>query len=125
MKHLMIISVLAITLLFSGNGFSQSMPAPNIPKGCNDNPWPATGHWAMLQEGQYGAESLDKLEKGYKWKIAKRVQDQIIPIWCGYFNEAATTEQLNAMYASGKEKFIKIPIRDSGKFKTTGFWLYK
>lgn len=125
MKKLFFLSLSAIIFCCPSLVFPQSMPTPNVPQGCQDKPWPAKGHWAMLLEGQYGAESINKLEKGHKWKVAKRVKNEIIPIWCGYFDVPATSEQFNGMYATGNEKFVPIPIRDSGTFETTGFWIYK
>lgn len=125
MKKIVLLSLSAVTIFFHSVCFSESIPTPNVPTGCDDKSQTAKGHWTMLLDGQYGAESLDKLEKGHKWKIAKREKETISFIWCSYFNTPATTEQLNDMFATGNSKFVQMPIKDSGKWKTTGFWIYK
>ncbi len=101
-------------------------PKPNISgQQCGDNPWATKGHWMLLGDGQYGAECLNKHDQGYKWKIAKREGNQIIPVWCGYFEMKATTEQLNQMLAAEGGKFVQMPIKDIGEYETVGFWIYK
>jgi hypothetical protein len=120
---------ISVGLLYFVLGFScsyaQSFPEPAVGSGCNDDPWKAKGHWSSLQDSQYGAELLDKGDRGYKLKIVKRERDTIKPHFCSYFGEQLTTEQLNTWYSDGNAMFIQIPVKDASLHDTVAFWVYR
>lgn len=125
MKKTINFCVFAAIVLFSCIGYAGEFPKPSVGSGCNDNPWNVKGHWSNLQELQYGAEVINKGDKGFKLKIVQRKGSKIIPYFCNYFNEAVTTDQINEWYSSGDAKFRSLPIKDAGNHKTVTFWLYR
>lgn len=116
---------LLVILLSSTISIAANFPKPVVGQGCGDTPWDVKGHWKNLQELQYGAEVIDKGDKGFKLKIVQRNGTKIQPYFCNYFQESVTTQQINEWYSNGKAKFRELPIKDSPNYKTVRFWIYR
>ena len=119
-----ILTVLTLCFLCSVS-FAGEFPKPEVGSGRGDSEWDINGHWSNLQDSQYGAEVINKGDKGYKLKIVQRKGAKIVPYFCNYFQEVVTTAQINEWYSSGGAKFRALPVKDSGNYKTITFWIYR